>query len=507
MGTGDVDGTGATLGANALYILDQTSFANPAPTPRDGFVAWPPPGFVPYALLSPRWSFSYPGADFSAATVTMTRQGVAVAARLEAVSPGAGDNTLVWVVDGEDPANPPVPTAPAEGQETATNVTVANVLVNGAARSFTYSVTPIDPAVAGADTILPTVNGPDAPAVGAATTYTFNAVPNATGYHWQASVVTPLALALLAANGTGDTTITPAGAPLVTSDGTSYQFTSEPTEALTLNAVFVPQAGGTLAFQSKLGHASPDESAHVQISTDGGNTWADLYALAGAGTGGPTETAFATHMVELDPYVGKMCRARFQFTYDGSGVYFPRNEGTGWYVNDIALTGTSAVTDAPWSGDLGAGQLAFVLTPAAAGPCALQVTPMFFGGYQADAGPVLMVTAGVAVVGSGMAAVTVSATTPQAHAGAGTAGVFTLTRGGGDVSKKIMVSYTLQGSAVNGTDYAALPGRAKIKANQTSATVAVAPAGGGQGKVKLVVQPGSGYGVGSPSGAAVKIKP
>ena len=30
--------------ANALWILDEASFAIPAPAPRDGFVAWPPPG-------------------------------------------------------------------------------------------------------------------------------------------------------------------------------------------------------------------------------------------------------------------------------------------------------------------------------------------------------------------------------------------------------------------------------------------------------------------------------
>ena len=40
---------------------------------RDGFVAWPPPGFVPYQTVYPRWSFVLRGADFTNATVTMQR--------------------------------------------------------------------------------------------------------------------------------------------------------------------------------------------------------------------------------------------------------------------------------------------------------------------------------------------------------------------------------------------------------------------------------------------------
>ena len=64
-------------------------------------MAWPPAGFVPSELVYERWSFSFPEADFSAATVTMTSEGLPVT--LAIVDSGAGDQTstgrapfIVW---------------------------------------------------------------------------------------------------------------------------------------------------------------------------------------------------------------------------------------------------------------------------------------------------------------------------------------------------------------------------------------------------------------------------
>ena len=523
MGTGDVETSTLNYAANALYVLDQATFASPAPAARDGFVAWPPPGYVPYDLISPRWSLTYPGADFSAASVTMSRKGNAVPVRLEALTPGAGDNTLVWVPDNEDPTNPPTPTAPAAGKETATTVTVANVLINGAPQSFTYNVTPIDPTVTGGDTVHPVVSGSTTPTVGTAGTYTFNAVPGATGYHWQASGVSALTLDLTAESGPGDVTVTPAGTALVTATGAldgaaSYQFASQPPEAMALNAAFVPQSGATLTFLSELEYASTDETASVDISTDGGSTWTSLYAITGAGTSAATESAASTHSVDLSAYAGKTCNLRFRYAYDGSGVYFPRANLTGWYVDDITLTGAQTPSSAPVSGDLTAGQLSFAFTPPAAGDYALQVVPVFFGQYPADSGPVLSVVAAVGgggttgggggttgggggttgggggTTGGGGgtttgAAITVAATNPQAHASTGESGVFTLTRTG-DLSQKVIVHYAVKGSAVNGSDYTLLTGKVKFKANKSSVTISIVPTSGGTGKVKLVVESG-----------------
>ena len=61
------------------------------------FVAWPPPGYVPYQVTWARWSFGYPDADFTSATVTMTSNGVPISVALEVFEEGYGENTLIWV--------------------------------------------------------------------------------------------------------------------------------------------------------------------------------------------------------------------------------------------------------------------------------------------------------------------------------------------------------------------------------------------------------------------------
>ena len=67
MGIGDIPGQ-----ANALWVLDG---AGGAVIPRDGYVAWPPKGYVPRSLVFPRWSFALVGADLASASVTVTRNG------------------------------------------------------------------------------------------------------------------------------------------------------------------------------------------------------------------------------------------------------------------------------------------------------------------------------------------------------------------------------------------------------------------------------------------------
>jgi uncharacterized protein YkwD len=140
MGAGDVPASPEGRAANAIWILDGT-FGTARPTTRDGFVAWPPAGFVPHQVVYPRWSFSYPGADFSSATVRMSANGSAWPVRLEAITPNFGEPTLVWIPnDMTDGANWPTPTS-----DQAIDVTIANVKIGTTVRDFTYRVTVINP--------------------------------------------------------------------------------------------------------------------------------------------------------------------------------------------------------------------------------------------------------------------------------------------------------------------------------------------------------------------------
>ena len=146
MGSGDVPQSGPAANpyppANALWVFDGL-YGTARPATRAAYVAWPPPGFVPYQVVAPRWSFSYPGADFTNASVSMQRNGAAVPVRQEQVVTGYGENTIVWVPDNLDASAYFQPTAPAV--DTTSTVTLTNVLISGAPQTFSYSVTVFDP--------------------------------------------------------------------------------------------------------------------------------------------------------------------------------------------------------------------------------------------------------------------------------------------------------------------------------------------------------------------------
>jgi hypothetical protein len=137
MGTGSVPATGAHPAVQAVLPGARSD----AVRPRDGFVAWPPRGYVPYQVVFPRWSFQLGDADFTSATVTMRRPGdrplaLTIVDRTTFFGPG-----LVWVTDdvpdGAGWSAPPT--------DDPITVTVGNVLVGGRARSFTYTTTIFEP--------------------------------------------------------------------------------------------------------------------------------------------------------------------------------------------------------------------------------------------------------------------------------------------------------------------------------------------------------------------------
>ncbi len=143
MASGAIPGDGWTFpGTNATWVLAVV----PRPADAPVSTSWPPAGFVPAPLVFRRWSFSSLNADFSAATVKVTKNGVQMDVQQETVeyqtnADGSGtfegDNTLVWELPGNvvDP-----------GADEVYAVKISNVLVDGTPRQFSYRVTSIDPA-------------------------------------------------------------------------------------------------------------------------------------------------------------------------------------------------------------------------------------------------------------------------------------------------------------------------------------------------------------------------
>ena len=143
MGTGDAtNAPNGGVDTNSLWVQDG-NFRATRPPVRDDFVAWPPRGYVPYDLVPARWSFSYPDADFSAASVRVTRNGQNLPVQLEPAGSGlVGENTLVWVVEGRDTSASTVLAKPSA--DTTYQVVVSGASAGGQMQSFDYSVTVFD---------------------------------------------------------------------------------------------------------------------------------------------------------------------------------------------------------------------------------------------------------------------------------------------------------------------------------------------------------------------------
>lgn len=128
-------GTGSTDTTNALDVTGPFG-ARPA-TPE--YVSWPPPGFVPFQVVYNTWSFAYPGADFTGATVTMTQGGTPVQVNVVQLPNGFGDPGISWIPQGLGTG--------AGVADRSFSVTVSNVVIAGTPRTFSYIVTVIDPAI------------------------------------------------------------------------------------------------------------------------------------------------------------------------------------------------------------------------------------------------------------------------------------------------------------------------------------------------------------------------
>jgi hypothetical protein len=164
MATGDVPAESPYLRANAIWVIGDSKAA---PTPK--FVAWPNRGYVPFGLVPARWSLSYPGANFAAASMTMTQGATSVPVTvISRTDNGYGDNTLVWVPSG----------LPVAGADMSYNVTVSGMTGSGVPASYNYTVTLFDPNVLNDS---PTIAGSSTPPVTGAA-YTFNSIAQADAY-------------------------------------------------------------------------------------------------------------------------------------------------------------------------------------------------------------------------------------------------------------------------------------------------------------------------------------
>ena len=179
--TGDVRPTnGNYLPANALYVFGD--WLTPSSSPE--FVCWPNSGFIPEDITPRLWSLSYPGADFSGATIDMqVVGGEAIATNI--TSQNAlyyADNTIVWKATDASA----IPSA--EHADVTIQVTVSNVIINDSANSYNYSVTIINP---NRLTDSPTLTGNTSPPQTGAN-YILHKIEHAEEYEFEVSAIAPI---------------------------------------------------------------------------------------------------------------------------------------------------------------------------------------------------------------------------------------------------------------------------------------------------------------------------
>ena len=125
--------------ANALDVIGGSRLARPNVREQRGFVAWPPPGFVPPEVNWSRWSFELAGADFSAASVEVVDDYGQLSAKVVSAS---FDSAIVWRIDGVSDSQ--LLAQPANGDHCYT-VTIRGVRINGTNQTpYEYAVCILD---------------------------------------------------------------------------------------------------------------------------------------------------------------------------------------------------------------------------------------------------------------------------------------------------------------------------------------------------------------------------
>jgi len=395
MGSGSVPATGTNNFSGVLWVFDQF-FGTSRPATREAYVAWPPPGYVPYQVTYARWSFAYPSADFSSTTVAVTSNGVPLSIAKETVQNGFGENTLVWVPAGLDSNTLASLSRPAT--DTVYHVTLSNVRIGGSPQSFAYDVTVFDPSVPGIDYHPAVITGPAQPIISASNLYSFTAVSNANGYEWRQSRLSNITFTDGAENGLTNFTVQASTNDYSVRDNSvkfagTYSFhlahTQPAPQILTLNRLLLATASSSVTFESRLGYASDIQIARVQVSSDEGNTWNDVYTQAG--NNGPGESSFTLRTVNLGAYAGHTLRLRLMYDI-GFGSYFPQSSsGVGWYIDDLTLLNFQEVLSSTIA--TANANRTFSFSPTNTGPFLLEVRPVMFGDYSAEWGPSLSVNA------------------------------------------------------------------------------------------------------------------
>ena len=279
--------------ANVTYVVPKTAeLAAVAPT----FVSYPPSGFFPAPLNARFWSLTYPGANFAAATVSVTHIGGSlVPVTVMSRNFPAGDSTITWQVPSEHAAK-------SFPDDRTYSVTVSGISGAGIPTSHNYQVTLVNPNRLTSDQSLSGTSVPHPPTPAK---YTFTAPSFAESLRVNTYRQIPVAWTENAELGNPSFIIdrTIGGYGLLSE--ISFQATPEiepiagersfrlthntaltpPDQIFELGRGILPRQAAALKFQYRRGFMTSASKLFTEASTDGGVTWAQIGdAISGTGT-------------------------------------------------------------------------------------------------------------------------------------------------------------------------------------------------------------------------------
>ncbi|BCX50099.1 SCP-like extracellular protein [Haloferula helveola] len=341
--SGDVPGNGGSRQpTNVLYVVP--SFEELiAVTPK--FVSWPSAGYFPDQLMAKQWSVSYPGADFSNATVSMTDEnGSTVSTSIvDRTTLGFGEPTIIWSV-------PDSVAAPSVSADTSYHVTVSGIVVAGQTVAHSYSTTVFDPDVL--DVPLELVGTATPPVDGA--NYFFEPVPAAEQHSVIASVSETASWTEGAEDGESDHIVdgTDPVYELRSSSGLKrsgakafrlgFPAAGAPPQWFEIDREVVPLPGCELRYYVRRGFMQAATKLEVQFSTDG-NLWATVDTLNGKSTNSLDDSSFNLRTVPMSS--ASPVRVRFVMSHGGGAVnVVGQHNSVGVFIDDITVSNAEWVS-------------------------------------------------------------------------------------------------------------------------------------------------------------------
>ncbi len=359
MGTGDIPPNGSYNSTNAIWVIGDFKAA---PTPQ--FVAWPNKGFVPLPLVPARWSLSYPGANFGAATVTMTIGGNAAATTvISRTDNGYGDNTIVWTPTG-------LPATIAA--DVVCNVTVANISGAGVPTSVSYAVTLFDPNVLGSTVAI---TGSATPPTSGAV-YTFNPISQADAYQLRVSAGSTAAwiegaedspTPQITQNTTGSYTLRQTALKRTGTKAFQLAFPDFTDQSFEVTREILPTASSQLQWYDRGRFASTTTTLQAEVSADNGATWTSIFSRPGVGLSSALFDAnWVSRSVSLAAYAGQLVKVRFALRQNGGSITIGTTSNYGFFIDDITTTNATELVNTTTT-TLASSASSFTLNAATAG--------------------------------------------------------------------------------------------------------------------------------------------